>query len=679
MCGIFGVFARKDAGHTQEFIGKALAILMKESQSRGKDSSGLVFRDERDGEFLIYKGPVRLNTLLRSSAVATQLENSLAMYGNGEGRMFAAMGHSRLVTNGSQLHDANNQPVIKSGVIGIHNGIIVNDEQLWACHADLTRDHAIDTEVLLAIIRKRLNAGLSIPSAIAGTDAEIEGTVSTALLFDDIPALALATNNGSLYTMTIGSGLLMFASEEHPLREVAERMQLDADGGFEIRQLASWSGLLLWLDTFEQQRFDYAAADRSREPDEARKSARLPIEIRSVASDREQLELVLDVALIARAPAAIPNARLLEFEQERVDALRRCTKCILPETFPFIEFDERGVCNWCRNYRLRNQPKPLDELLALLEPYRRRDGKPDCIVPFSGGRDSTFALHTIKTTLGLNPIAFTYDWGMVTDLGRRNIARVCGRLGVENIIVAANIHQKRENIHKNITAWLKRPHLGMIPLFMAGDKYFYYYVDRVKKQTGIPLNIWGVNPLENTDFKVGFMGVAPDFNKKRIYSLSLKRQAQLFRGVAGAIAANPAYLNSSFWDTLGSFLARTAKRHTHYHHLYDYFRWDEREIDRLLLEEYEWEKAVDTNSTWRIGDGTAAFYNYIYYTVAGFSEHDTFRSNQIREGAITRAEALTLVKEENRPRYPTIKWYTDVVKIDYAAAIRVINEIPKLY
>ena len=300
-------------------------------------------------------------------------------------------------------------------------------------------------------------------------------------------------------------------------------------------------------------------------------------------------------------------------------------------------------------------------------------------MPFSGGRDSTFALHTIKSTLGLNPIAFTYDWGMVTDLGRRNIARVCGKLGVENIIVAADIHQKRENIHKNITAWLKRPNLGMIPLFMAGDKYFYYYADRVKKQTGISLNIWGVNPLENTDFKVGFMGVAPDFNKKRIYSLSLKRQAKLFQGVAKVIAANPSYLNGSVWDTLGSFVSRSVKRHTHYFHLYDYFRWDEAEIDRLLLEEYEWEKAVDTNSTWRIGDGTAAFYNYIYYTVAGFSEHDTFRSNQIREGAITREEALRLVKEENRPRYPTIKWYTDVVKIDYAAAIAVINAIPKLY
>jgi hypothetical protein len=300
-------------------------------------------------------------------------------------------------------------------------------------------------------------------------------------------------------------------------------------------------------------------------------------------------------------------------------------------------------------------------------------------VPFSGGRDSTFALHTIKKQLGLNPIAYTYDWGMVTDLGRRNIARVCGKLGVENIIVAADIHWKRDNIRKNINAWLKKPHLGMIPLFMAGDKYFYYYVEQVKRQTGIKLNIWGVNPMENTDFKVGFLGVEPDHDKKYIYSLSMLRQLKLLRGVGQAILSNPRYLNSSVLDTLGSFASRTLKPHRDYFHLYDYMLWDEQEIDSLLFDEYDWETAVDTDTTWRIGDGTAAFYNYIYYTVAGFSEHDTFRSNQIREGMLAREDGLRLVNEENHPRYPTIRWYTDAVHVDYEPAIRIINDIPKLY
>ena len=92
------------------------------------------------------------------------------------------------------------------------------------------------------------------------------------------------------------------------------------------------------------------------------------------------------------------------------------------------------------------------------------------------------------------------------------------------------------------------------------------------------------------------------------------------------------------------------------------------------LKQYDWELAPDTNTTWRIGDGTAAFYNYIYYTIAGFTEHDTFRSNQIREGQITREEALRLVEDENRPRYQNIRWYLDAVGLDYVSAIKVVND-----
>ena len=65
--------------------------------------------------------------------------------------------------------------------------------------------------------------------------------------------------------------------------------------------------------------------------------------------------------------------------------------------------------------------------------------------------------------------------------------------------------------------------------------------------------------------------------------------------------------------------------------------------------------------------------------MAGFSEHDTFRSNQIREGDLTRAEALDLVKIENAPRYPNIKWYLDAVGLDFTSVISTVNSIDRLY
>ena len=65
--------------------------------------------------------------------------------------------------------------------------------------------------------------------------------------------------------------------------------------------------------------------------------------------------------------------------------------------------------------------------------------------------------------------------------------------------------------------------------------------------------------------------------------------------------------------------------------------------------------------------------------MGGFSENDTFRSNQIREGQIGRAEALEKVRQENRPRFETMKWYCDIIGIDFLSAVRRINEIPRRY
>lgn len=678
MCGIFGLAVKKDASYKPAFIKKSLDTLANLSESRGKDSSGLVFRDEIVKKFIVYKGDVYLDFLLNDKHVKQTIDYMSDTHQGDSWRTFTAMGHSRLVTNGSQLNDENNQPVVKDGVIGIHNGIIVNETELWSRYPDMQRSCQIDTEVMLALVRWHIQQGWDIGSALSKTVNEIFGTVATALLFTDLDVLALTTNNGSLYVLTNEIDFFAFASEDYFLRELAKRMNLDIVESFWIRQVAPGTGFVLDLEKFQLSDFTYSTEGVKLSKGDNLESP-YRIDIQSVSGDQPQRELIFDPATIAVNPKASQEAKLLEYNLDRIMALRRCTKCLLPETFPFISYDESGVCNYCKNYKIKFDPKPIEELFDLVEPYRRSDGYYDCIVPYSGGRDSTFTLHVVKNVLELNPIAFTYDWGMVNDLARRNIARVCGKLGVENILVSADIWWKRENIRKNIQAWLAKPHLGMVPLFMAGDKFFYYYTDQVKRQTGVHLNIWGINPLENTDFKVGFLGVPPDHEKERIYSLSLKRQLKLFSSVAGVIAANPRYINSTIWNTLGSFISRSIVPHRDYYHMFDYYRWDEAEIEKLVLEEYQWEKAVDTDTTWRIGDGTAPFYNYIYFTVAGFSEYDTFRSNQIREGMLSRDEGMKLIIEENRPRYPSIKWYTDIINLDYAITVKRINEIPKLY
>lgn len=603
MCGIFGVIS------SSPVVEDELNVLVKHAQQRGRDSSGLVtFLDDA---YHVYRADYPITRLLKE--VRPQASHLV-------------LGHSRLITNG--LGD--NQPVVRDGVAVLHNGIVVNDEALWA-EIGKERTLQIDTEVIAAIAAAHLEAGGEIAQLPARILGLCRGVVACALILPRLGKLCLFSNNGSLY-MGKKAEATFFASEQYPLTVI---------GCEEISQVRD----AVFVDIPASQ----AALD---------------------ISDRKERKTNLIPAL-GLSPA---EEKLLEY---RKHDLRRCTKCLLTETMPFISFDADGVCNYCRHYKPRNKPRPKEELFKLVESYRRTNGD-DCIVPFSGGRDSCYGLHLIVKELKMKPITYTYDWGMVTDLGRRNISRMCAELGVENIIVADDITKKREHIAKNLRAWLKSPHLGMISILTAGDKHFFRHVETIKAQTGISLNLWGINPLEVTHFKAGFLGVPPDFEEKRVYSHGVMKQLRYQYLRLKAMLASPGYFNSSLWDTLSGEYYRSFTKKTDYYHVFDYWRWDEKQIDDTLAS-YDWEKAPDTKTTWRIGDGTAAFYNYIYYTVAGFTEHDTFRSNQIREGDLTRAEALEMVEEENSPRYPNIKWYLDAVGVDFKEAIQVVNAIPKLY
>ena len=676
MCGIYGVITKSKSDYDKRFLKYSLKILSNLSQSRGKDSSGLCFYNDSHNRYDIIKGPISSDELLKKKSVKNVFKNVFSNYNIQRRKLI--FGHSRLVTNGSQINPYNNQPVFKDGIICIHNGIIVNADNLWIENKNLLRKYEIDTEILPTLVRKEINQGHSIEFSVKEVINKIYGTVSAALSFVDIEKFILATNNGSLYVLNNEKDIIYFASELYILKELSKKLSLNNKiGDFKIFQLKTNNLMSIDLNSFNYKINSFEKVENHK----ANNFINISKEINFIdeVSNKKKFNTVIDLNKIHLNLNSDFERKLLIYPIDKIKEIKRCNKCLLPETFPFIEFDNQGICNVCKNHKKNIKPKFLNNLKELIERYKSNDGSPDCLVPFSGGRDSMYTLHFVKRELGLNPIAFTYDWGMVTDLARRNISRICGKLGVENIIVAADIHWKRTNIRKNLKAWLKNPELGMIPLLMAGDKYFFYYSEKIKKQNGIKLNIWGINDLENTDFKTGFAGLAPQFDKKNIYSLSLVNKFKLFGYVGRNVINSPAYLNQSVFDSLGSFASRYIISKADYYHLFDFITWDEKKIEDTIIKNYNWETCLDTSSTWRIGDGTASFYNYVYTLVAGFSENDTFRSNQIREGMISREEGLRLIYEENKPRYNSLKWYLEIIGLDFKDVIEKVNKIPRLY
>lgn len=646
MCGIFGVVVGAGAALDAGALTGLVELLFKRSEARGKEAAGLAVLMPNGIE--VFKCPRPATEMLRYDRYRRFYDGILgSLYQAGRpAAAFAMIGHSRLVTNGTEILSHNNQPVLTRTMAGIHNGIICNDNELWRAHPDLQRTGQLDTEVALRLIEKYSAETGSDITALRKVFGEIRGTASVAYL-NDAGLLGLATNTGSLYIAENRQAqILIFASERFTIENAIALEALKIQPGrFEVRHVAAGSGVVASIETAVPQAFSLT--------DDA-----------TVAPPRIR-ERRAEFAIVDRATA-------------RPATMRRCTRCILPETFPMITFDEKGVCSVCRSH----EAKQLEGRAALerqIERYRSKDGSPDCIIAFSGGRDSAYGLHYLKRELGMNPIAFTYDWGMVTDNGRRNQALMCGQLGVEHIIRSPDIRAKRRYIRQNLMAWLQRPDLGMVPLLSAGDKQFYHYGRKLRQETGVRLTVFCAgNELERTEFKTGFAGVRETQHGMRLNAYSLTNKLGFLLYYVGQYLKNPRYINLSLLDTLASYWSTYIAKDD-FLYLYHYIPWEEDVIMKTLVGEYGWEGAADTNTTWRLDDAFTPFHNYIYYTVAGFSEHDTFRSNQIRAGLIERSEALRLVEEENQPRLTALREYAELVGINLVETLLVIDAIPKLY
>jgi len=167
--------------------------------------------------------------------------------------------------------------------------------------------------------------------------------------------------------------------------------------------------------------------------------------------------------------------------------LTYCKMCVMPDTKPDLHLDDDGVCNACRSYESRasvDWDARYADLLRVLERYRTgADGNWDCIVPVSGGKDSTYQVVRMLQ-LGLNPLCVTSTTCDLSELGRLNIENL-KRLGVDHIEVSPNP--------------IVRAKLNRIGLTQVGDISWPEHVGiftipvRAAVQFNVPLIVWGEN------------------------------------------------------------------------------------------------------------------------------------------------------------------------------------------
>ncbi|NLW66697.1 MAG: hypothetical protein GXY28_02750, partial [Bacteriovoracaceae bacterium] len=99
-----------------------------------------------------------------------------------------------------------------------------------------------------------------------------------------------------------------------------------------------------------------------------------------------------------------------------------CSRCVLPDTFPGISFDDQGVCNYCRNMPVPDSDekqayrKKFEDLLD----NRRSSDSFDVLLAYSGGKDSTYTLYLLTKKFSLKVLAFVFDNGFISEQAMKN-------------------------------------------------------------------------------------------------------------------------------------------------------------------------------------------------------------------------------------------------------------------
>jgi len=169
--------------------------------------------------------------------------------------------------------------------------------------------------------------------------------------------------------------------------------------------------------------------------------------------------------------------------------MKKCTKCVMPETKPGISFDKHGVCNACVNEKLKEEVDwntRFKNLLGIANRVKKKKSNGyNCVIPVSGGKDSTLQAITAKEKLGLTPLLVCVEPLYVTDRGRKNLNNL-SKLGFDIFVFKPN--------QKIMPKLLKRSFYENGQPGRAFEFMLYSIPMQVAMNYKIPLVIWGENP-----------------------------------------------------------------------------------------------------------------------------------------------------------------------------------------
>ena len=337
--------------------------------------------------------------------------------------------------------------------------------------------------------------------------------------------------------------------------------------------------------------------------------------------------------------------------------MQTCIKCLLPETHETITFDSQGICSVCANYSIKqdiNWNERKEILSTLVSQVKSKKAAYDCVIPFSGGKDSTFSLYYATKVLDLRVLVVCFDHGFYRDKLLQNRERTINRLGVDLLTFRPNPKLIKKIMIQSLKdkgdfCWHCHTGVSSYPLQVAIEK-------------SIPLVLWGESTTEYTNyFKV------EDFHS--IDALIFSRIATL--GISPTdmyLRLNEEFESREFNPFTIPSLTELQKKNIATFPLGNFIKWDTNSQVKIIKDELGWEgdevEGIAPRYDYeKIECMMQGMRDYIKYVKRGYARTTHLTSIDVRNGLLTRDEAENLTKEHEGKKPQSIEIFLEYLQI----------------
>ncbi|MBD1173867.1 N-acetyl sugar amidotransferase [Pelagibacterales bacterium SAG-MED01] len=340
--------------------------------------------------------------------------------------------------------------------------------------------------------------------------------------------------------------------------------------------------------------------------------------------------------------------------------LKSCSSCMLPETYETFEFDKEGVCNVCNNHKHQKSKidwnKRAERFEELVKDFRGK-GDYDCLVPFSGGKDSTYVLYEIVVKHKLKPLVISFDHGFFREQHTKNIEKTLKILGTDHMVFKPNM----KIVGKLMLESLKRKgdfcwhcHTGI-----------FAYPMQIAVKFNIPLIIWGESQAEYNGYY--------DFDEK---NMEEKDEESFNRYINLGINAEDMYgfikdgvISERDLAPFKYPKLRDLKRIGYKSLCYGTFiNWDPAKQTEIIMKELDWKKDEVEGlppEFWmeKIECRVNGIRDWLKYVKRGFGRTAQSVAREIRLGKMTKEEGKILVDKYHAKKPKSLEYFLKIMDI----------------